>query len=265
MGSWRARLRAIWVRRVLRRPILFQDRYGLRYRLLPTDDLELYFRHRGWFEVAEQAFCRGYLQPGMTAFDVGAYIGVYTGLMARLVGPEGRVHAFEPSPLAYQRLLDTVRLNGLTNVVANRQAVFSQSGVVPLFCYRAPWESLSSLVHQELPRGDELLPPVAVEPVPAISLDEYCERNAIARIDLLKLDVEGAELEVLRGSRGLLHRGAIRWLLFEVGESLNGVLDLLSRHGFRLFTLTRRGALIPAGEAEVRESPNAVAQAGEED
>ncbi|MFN3476387.1 MAG: FkbM family methyltransferase [Candidatus Methylomirabilales bacterium] len=258
MTAWEARLSAFWVRRLLRRPILFRDRYGLCYRLSPTDDLELYFRHRGWFEVAEQEFCRSYLQPGMTAFDVGAYLGVYTALMAKLVGPEGRVHAFEPLSEAYRRLLDTIRLNGLTNVAANRQAVFSRSKGFPLFCYGAPWESLSSLVHRELVREGKRLFPVAEEPVQAISLDEYCEQHAVGRIDFLKLDVEGVEGEVLEGAQALLRRGAIRCLLFEVGTGIDQVLDCLKRAGFRLFAI-KDGSLKEVEEAEVRALRNVVA------
>lgn len=243
MMAWGARLRAFWVRRILRRPILFRDRYGLCYRLSPTDDLELYFRHRGWFEVAEQAFCCRYLQPGMTAFDVGAYLGVYTALMARLVGPEGRVHAFEPSTVAFRRLLDTVALNHLTNVVANRQAVFSRKGVFSLFRYGAPLESLSSLVHRELVRGGRRLHPVVEEPVEATSLDEYCRKHAIEQIDLVKLDVEGAELEVLKGAQGLLEQGTIQCMMLEGGERIQQALELLKRHGFQIFAMAPDGLL----------------------
>lgn len=257
--EWCARLRAFWVRRILGRRILFRDRYGLRYFLEPTDDLALYFRYQGWFEEPEQAFCSRYLQPGMTAFDIGAYLGVYTCLMAKRVGPEGQIHAFEPSPRSFERLLENIAVNGLTNVVANCQAAFSRTDSVPLFLYEAPFESLTSLVHRKLIREGNVLLPAAEVSVQAVRLDDYCQQHAVDQIELLKLDVEGVELEVLKGARGLLEQGAIRCLLFEVGEGIEQVLEVLKAYGFRFFTVSQNGSLAPAMESEVRRTANAVA------
>jgi FkbM family methyltransferase len=260
MMQWSARLKAAWIRRVLRRrQIPFRDRYGLQYCLEQSDDLALYFRHRGWFEQAEQEFVRQYLRPGMITFDVGAYIGIYACLMAKLVGPDGQVHAFEPSRRTFQRLLDNIRVNNFTNVSANNQAVFSQPGTSPLQLYESPFESLSSLVHAELVRSGRTLHPVSVEPVETVSLDQYCEKHRVSRIDLLKLDAEGAELEVLRGARGLLTRRAIRGLLVEVGAEIAQVLDCLRGQGFQLFALSRVGSLETLAEADITHRPNLVA------
>ncbi len=257
-----ARLRAFWVRRLLRAPVRFTDRHGLSYTLYPTDDLELYFRHRGWFEVGEQEFCRRYLLPGMTAFDVGAYIGVYTCFMARLVGPTGQVHAFEPSRATHQRLLDNIRMNGIANAVANCQAAYSGSARVPLFLYGPPLESLSSLVHRQTVRGGTVIRPASEVSAEAVSLDDYCERREIDRIDLLKLDAEGAEPEVLTGAERLLGRASIRTVLFEVGAGIERLLDRLEARGFRFFTVGHDGSLTAETAAGLRRVTNVVARHG---
>lgn len=259
MRELSARCRAFWVRRVLRRPILFRDRYGLRYSLEPSDDLALYFLHRGWFEEAEQEFCRTYVRPGMTVVDVGAYIGVYACFLATLVGPHGRVHAFEPFPRSFERLTQNIAHNGLTNVFANRQAVSSGHGVHPIYVYAPPFESLNSLVHAERIRKGGVLRSGTHMVVDTISLDDYCEARGIPRIDLLKLDAEGAEADILKGAQGLLHEQRMGAVLFEVGTRGVAVVECLKGHGFRFFAIAGDGALAPVTESEVGRDVNAVA------
>lgn len=259
MRELNARCRAFLVRRVLRRPILFRDRYGLRYSLEPSDDLALYFLHRGWFEEAEQEFCRKLLRAGMTVVDVGAYIGMYACLLATLVSPHGRVHAFEPCPRSFRRLLENIARNGLTNVIANCQAVSSGHGPQPLFLYDPPFESLSSLVHVERLRAGGVLRPGTRMVVETVSLDDYCDTRGIRRIDLLKLDAEGAEADVLKGAQRLLDEQRIRAILFEVGTRGASVVDDLKAHGFRFFAVAQGGFLEPVTESGVTHCVNAVA------
>jgi hypothetical protein len=72
----RAELEAYVLDHVLRRPIVFEDRRGLRYVLRPGENARVYLEHDGNYEVAETRFCERYLRPGMTAVDVGAHLGV---------------------------------------------------------------------------------------------------------------------------------------------------------------------------------------------
>jgi FkbM family methyltransferase len=246
VNAWAARLRAAWIRRVLRRSrIPFRDRYGVHYVLRSTDDLQLYFRHRGWFEEGEQAFCARHLGPGMIAFDVGAYLGVYTLQMARLVGAAGHVHAFEPSPDSHARLLEHVRLNDVANVTTQRCAVHATTGRMTLTLYGPPFESLATLGRAEIVRGGTPLPPLAAVATDTVALDDYCARASIEGIDLLKLDVEGAELAVLQGAAGLLSRGAIRCVLVEVGAGMEAVRALLERAHLGFWSIARDGTLRP--------------------
>jgi len=129
------------------------------------------------------------LSHGMTVIDVGADIGYYTLLFARRVGEQGRVIAFEPIPAARERLEDNVELNGYTNVTICDFALFSSKGQVilegPLQLSRinpAKTKTENKDIHVETRVFDECLLELEVQ-----------------RIDLVKIDVEGAELEVLRG------------------------------------------------------------------
>ncbi len=259
MRTLSARCRAFWVRRIVRRPVVFRDRYGLRYSLEPTDDLALYFTHRGWFEEGEQEFCRRYLRAGMTVVDVGAYIGVYACFLATLVGPQGRVHAFEPFPRSFERLTENIARNGLTNVFANRQAVFSGHGAQSIYIYAPPFESLSSLVHAEQSRTGGMLRSGTRMVVDTISLDDYCGDRGIPRIDLLKLDAEGAESKILEGAQVLLREERVGCLLFELGKNAKTLMESLKRDGFHLFMIAANGFLEPVVEPGAVRGINGVA------
>ncbi len=259
MRAWSAHLRAWWVKKVRKTPIEFRDRYGLLYGLEPTDDLTLYFTHGGWFEEAEQEFCRAFLRPGMTVFDVGAYIGIFTCLMGTLVTEQGQVHAFEPSPRSYDRLVANIARNGLGNVVPQQQAVHGDSGQLKLYAYAPPYESLSSLVHRQTVRQGRPLERDTEHLVQAVTLDDYCEAKGIRRVDFLKLDAEGAEGEVLRGAQRLLKEGRIGAMLLEVGTEIRQVLEPLRPCGFSLFSVNENGSTSLADEARLLKCRNVVA------
>jgi FkbM family methyltransferase len=144
------------------------------------------------YEPMTTAAFRSALRPGGTAVDIGAHIGYYTCLAARLVGRMGTVHAIEPGPDNLEFLRRNVRLNDAGNVVVHPRAAARQSGS------RALHLSDSSDTH-----GFNVHPTAvtagAVE-VEAHPLDALVSPP----VDLVKIDVEGAELEVLQGMTDLL-------------------------------------------------------------
>jgi FkbM family methyltransferase len=169
-------------------------------------------------ERAEQTFYIHYLKDGMTIFDVGASIGELTLLFSRFVG-SGRVHAFEPSSAGYQRLTAVCGAAARPNVILNHLALGDKEEVVRLHVYDHGHLSWSSLADRPLHRYGLDVKPVAVEEVAATTIDAYCERNSIATIDLVKIDVEGAEYQVLLGARRMLKARAIRCIAFEFGQT----------------------------------------------
>ena len=153
-----------------------------------------YFEGGGEPEVQEAL--QQHLRPGMTFYDIGANIGFFSLLAARLVGNDGAVLAFEADPDVAARLREHVSRNSMNWIAVEQQAVWSETGVVP-FARTDPANS-----------PDRGLGHVAEEgiggtiEVQAISLDDYsCAHGAP---DFLKCDVEGAEVEVFRGAQRLL-------------------------------------------------------------
>ena len=126
-----ARAKAFLVQRVLASPIVFTDRFGLRYLLFPTDAVYESFLNDGYYERAEQNFCAGYVEPGMTVLDVGASQGFYTLLFASLAGPS------ECTPSSRRRGTSVacgpnLELNGFEAVHASRLAAVREPGEVAL-------------------------------------------------------------------------------------------------------------------------------------
>ncbi len=173
----------------------------------------------GSYELEKQrAFAR--VTPfGGTVLDLGANVGIYTLLAAELVGPCGRVHAFEPVPRNLQYLRRHIALNGLKNVSVIEAAVSDASGK-----RRFRLQTSSAMGHL----GDD-----GQMEVSTVALDHFVFGTAVAAPHSIKIDVEGAEFSVLHGAREVLsqHRPAI--LLATHSRALRSqCLALLAEHGY---------------------------------
>jgi len=144
---------------------------------------------KGTWEPQATRYISPRIMPGMTVLDIGAGIGYYTLLFAKRVGIQGRVIAFEPIPSVREKLEYNVRLNGYTNVTVCDFALFSSHGSAIL---EAPFFIMQVDPTHSANEGRGIKIQTKI-------FDECVERLRIQRIDLVKIDVEGAELDVLRG------------------------------------------------------------------
>jgi FkbM family methyltransferase len=195
----------------------------------------------GTYEPQVMEVLRRLLPPDAVVIDVGANIGVFAVVMARLA-PKGRVFAFEPAPENFAYLLRNIAANRAGNVTAEQSAVWDRPGTVP-FVY-TPESPSGSFVAAG---GSEPPGTMAVE---AVRLDDYVTGLGLRRIDLVMIDAEGAEMPVLRGASQTLvaHRPA---LLVEVnpvslrrfgGTSFRDLVRLL-RQDRVLYTIPRSASL----------------------
>jgi len=164
-------------------------------RIVVPDSLDLMtpyvlMEQQDWFED-EIRFVRRLLLPGQNAVDIGANYGVYTLAMARIVGPAGRVWAFEPATGTAQLLAESIAANGLQQVVLERSAVAGACGMGRL-SLNANAEINALVDSQSAADG---------EPVPLVTLDASQQQFGWRSIDFLKIDAEGAEAEILKGGR----------------------------------------------------------------
>ena len=146
----------------------------------------------GTHEVAVQQAISSSLKPGMTFWDIGAHIGFLTLLASRCVGDPGHVHAFEPMEQNRARLLAAIPRNGCKNITVHAFALASTSGDAVLHAHES--SLMWTLVRE---RGRP-----AGRAVRCRTLDELA--GSLPLPDLIKIDVEGAEVEVLRGGSRLL-------------------------------------------------------------
>ncbi|MEO7634583.1 MAG: FkbM family methyltransferase [Sphingomicrobium sp.] len=215
-----------------------------RFRTPPFEDVER----------EERAFYRYYVRRGMTVLDVGAHVGGLTTLFSKLVGDSGAVHTFEPAAAAFDQLRAAIARERASNVVANRCAVSDRPGIVRLHCYEGPFHAFNTMAVRPLADYGVDAGPVRLEEMEATTLDLYCAANLVTRIDLLKIDVEGAELQVLRGAEALLAARRIGCIAFEFGQatfdmgnSPAEIAALFRDHGYRLSNIVKGARLFPGG------------------
>jgi len=170
-------------------------------------------------ERCERIFYMNYLRRGMTVFDVGASIGETSLLFSRFVGNCGKVHAFEASNSSFKKLALMCQIATQFQITLNHKAVADKEGLLKLHVYDDNHLGWNSLAERSLQRYGIDVKPTHIEEVEAVTIDNYCKGNNISQIDLLKIDVEGAEYQVLLGSRSMLKSQRIRCCVFEFGAT----------------------------------------------
>ena len=201
---------------------------GYRWRFDASSNNEVIL---GFWEQNMQSLYGRYLHPGDVVFDLGAHQGFLAMLAADLVGEHGEVHAFEPSPTNFSRMVENLRLNAVRNCRPVHAAVSDRNGRV----------EFSDTAHDNSNTYIQSSPHFRNQPtvqIPALSLDVYLEANSSKPPDFIKVDVEGAEFDALVGAERLLNTR--RPLMYLETHNLHnpGVdglcLDFLGRAGYRI-------------------------------
>jgi FkbM family methyltransferase len=145
-------------------------------------------------------------------FDVGANSGQFAVSVLQIFGDAVKLWSFEPCRASFAELQKT--LSARSNVTLVNAALGSREGEVKMFSPQ-PGSLLASVYHRSIRWEDD----VSQETAQCRTIDGYCSKNAIQRIHFLKVDVEGHELEVLRGATSLLERDRIDFIQFEVSDA----------------------------------------------
>jgi len=196
------------------------------------------------FETAEMEFVQRFLKPGMTVLDVGAHHGLYSLLAANLVGQNGKVIAFEPSPRERKRLLKHLKWNRLGRVQVEPYALGAENCEADFYLANGSEDWCNSLRRPQECSGQTVR-------VQVRRLDDFISQSRLSKVDFLKLDVEGAELDTLKGATSLLsaaHRPLILAEIYDIrtrpfGYEAREIVRLLTRLNYRWFTLNEGGTL----------------------
>ena len=171
-----------------------------------SDHIESQVFWQGFQEADEGVILllKRFLPPDGVFIDVGANIGTFTLVAARRA-VKGQVHAFEPSAHHFARLAHNVALNDFKNVTLNRKGLYDQPGEAVLFLPSQTGEMNNSGAASLYTSGLEETRQVS-EAVSLIRLDDYVREKSIGRVDIIKIDIEGAELKALEGARETIAR-----------------------------------------------------------
>lgn len=186
----------------------------------------------GVWERFQTKLFKDSVHKGMVVVDIGAHIGYYALLAAKRVGKNGMVFAFEPDETNYAFLIRNIEQNGYSNVTPVKKAVTSGTGKVKLFL-----DTHESGEHSIV--GDKRRQKAVL--VDSVALDNFLNKDCV--VDVIKMDVEGAEMAALVGMSKVIARSP-RLVMFtefypraleRAGFSPADYLDELKRHGFKIY------------------------------
>ncbi len=203
-----------------------------------VDAIEDYFR---WYRP----------QPGDTVFDIGAYCGASAHFLSSMVGPPGRVYAFEPDPLNFTLLKRNIERHAMTNVVAVQAAIADENGEAQFFSEGALGSTIAQF-SQRAPAGRECR-------VETITLADACARYGVP--SYAKVDIEGAEIAMLNAAVEFLRKHRIHFAL-DTNHHVDGVVtargveDIFRFCGYRAESSDSSGFFDDLGIAAIVPSPS---------
>jgi FkbM family methyltransferase len=213
-------------------------KYGYRvYCPINKEDFAIMSRHED--EIIDHFNTK----QGDIVVDVGAHMGKYTIIASKQVGANGKVIAIEAHPGNYEMLNHNIKLNGLTNVIPLNYAVYSKETKIKLFLpdeesgYTMHHSVMFNYLSSKYPlQGKDNEKFIEVN---ANTLDNLLQKNGISQVNWIKIDVEGAEFEVLKGSANILSTSKDINLLIEIhnpGDTnhYKQIIDFLKSYNFKI-------------------------------
>lgn len=200
--------------------------------------LRLPFRYSRFFpknyETDNMEFIRNNISEGMTVIDIGAHIGLYTIAMGKIVKGSGKIYSFEPTPATFKVLQKNIHLNEMNNIVRPlNKAVTDTEGTTTFYINDTGVCNSNSLAYNNK-KG------IGIN-VALTSIDKLVETEKISFIDIIKIDAEGAEYSVLKGSEKTLRKFRPKIILGlhpksieNFGDSLILIYDFISTLGYKI-------------------------------
>ena len=229
-----------------KRPAVIKVNVGdtsFRLRLVPI------LRHHGSSGIYVQRceyepllkYCDCLVTNGAVVMDCGANQGIYACAFGALVGPHGRVYAFEPQAYAVEALRRNVRLNGFAQVSVEQTAISNANGTAVLDMSSGP---VCASILKNAGRKKTIS-------VPTLSLASFAERVELRRLDLIKMDIEGAEYDALVGASPIIARfkptivleAAPKDISLPVEKRWDAIVKLLMSYGYAMYRFNGAGRL----------------------
>jgi FkbM family methyltransferase len=198
----------------------------------------------GSYEESETETCKKFIKPGMTVIDIGANIGYFSCLFARLVGSGGKVISFEPEPDNFKWLNKNIQENHYSCIEANNLALADKEGSLDLYVGEVS-QTTSSFIEDNIVYENH----VDKVPVKTAKLDDFLEQQAVDSVDFIKIDVQGFEETVFRGAQKTLSSAHISMImefwpygLKKAGTNVDQLLSTLEGFNFSIYKLDEKNA-----------------------
>jgi FkbM family methyltransferase len=183
--------------------------FGVDILVDPLDWIGKSIYYYGEYEAGTRSVLKDFLHTGDVFLDVGAYIGFHACVVAKFVGESGLVYAIEPNPEIYKILLTNIHINKLTNVSPLKIALGAEDSETRIYGYDRTNRGAASLIRpQDINEESGKL-------VRVTTVDKLIENGQLRVPNLIKIDVEGFELEVLKGAKTLLEGSQAPMLCLE--------------------------------------------------
>ena len=241
-----------WAHKILTEPtgpLTIKTLDGFKLRIDPVKDkgVERAVYFTGTYEAGTLHVLGHLLKAGDVYFDIGSNIGLMAVFAAHKVGKKGAVHAFEPEPETYTILQHNCKINSLKNVVLNNVALGAQQTEATIYANLDINRGAASLVRQDGSAGKK---------VSVTTLDKYLSVSSISSIQVMKIDIEGYEMEMLKGATKLLSSKDAPVICIEYSRDVEhtgdatGIYDFIkSINDYRVFKFTVwKGEVCPLQE-----------------
>lgn len=200
---------------------------------LDISDIMAWYIFYGFKEEAKERLY-SLVNKSDIVIDVGANIGETTLNFAKLVGSNGVVYSFEPDPINYKTLEYNLSLNHFRNITLNKLGLGNQNGTYKIQTFDNNNKGMNRIINNTSPAKN-------YRQIIVTTLNEYVKSNNIKKVDLIKIDVEGFELNVLKGSSEVLQRFSPKLFielddsnLKEQGSSAKELIKLLSDYNYTI-------------------------------
>jgi FkbM family methyltransferase len=188
------------------------------------------------YEAENFNFLKQQVQSGDTVLDIGAHIGFFANIAAFMVGSGGKIYAFEPTPSTNVMLHKMCAMNGNTNIITPiNKAVGKEDGSIVFYISNDKIDNTNSVLGY---RDAASHKPIEI---PLTSVDNFVKEKGLTKVDFIKIDVEGAEYDTIRGAAETLKKYrpscilAIHpQLISEKGDQLGDIYDFVVNAGYRV-------------------------------
>jgi FkbM family methyltransferase len=222
------------------KPFIKKLHNGQLIRLIPQDHIQRTLLWYGFYEKESIQTWEKLIVKDSVVIDIGANIGYYT-LIAAHKAINGSVHSFEPVPTSFQALQKNISLNNLSNVIANPCGVSNVQSLEKYYVSSIDNSGMSGMRPAENFSG-------LVETINTITIDDYSSEHELRRIDFIKIDIEGNELNALMGMKKVLQKfkpiifiELVQEHLVKYDTNIAGVYSFLRSYNYAPYEIVSSG------------------------